>query len=224
MPIPSVVGNPIALGLGDALQGYLQGQGTAYQRQIGKLQAQGDFLKNQAMADYYTGRNQTNQNVADTRANGQMGAAMFRMNGLIYSVDQRTGLAAVVAHDDGRALANDVTPFIQRAQNDQGMVDPWGNSMVGNAPSSGAYGSSAFAPPGWNYPTSPNPSQGSPQNGGPSVPPTQSYNITPPTGGIGSGGFGFLPWESATQPMGAPLAGTEPTPLSGNLNLMEYMP
>ena len=170
MPIPSVVGNPLALGLGDALQGYLQGRGTAYQRQIGMMQAQGDFLKNQAMADYYTGRNQTNQNVADTRANGQMGAAMFRMNGLIYSVDQRTGLAAVVAHDDGRALANDVTPFIQRAQNDQGMVDPWGNPMAGNSPSSGV-NSGSFAPPGLNYPTSLNQPQGSPQSGASSIPP-----------------------------------------------------
>jgi hypothetical protein len=181
MPIPSIVGNPLALGLGDALQGYLQGKGTAYQRQIGMMQAQGDFLKNQAMADYYTGRNQTNQNVADTRANGQIGAAMFRMNGLIYSTDQRTGYAAAIAPDDGRPLANYVTPFIQRAQDDRLGVDPWANPIPESSPISGG-NSVSSAPLGSNYPTSTNSSQGALQGGSSSVPPAQGYSIAPPTG------------------------------------------
>jgi len=159
MPIPSVVGNPLALGLGDALQGYLQGKGTAYQRQIGMMQAQGENAKNLAQASYYQDLDPTKRAVAQTNAMGRIDGAY--VHGQLMSTT-----AILEALAKGAMDWSDLPPGAQQAVTSYGDGPPIA-LMDGN---------SNFVPPGISWsgtgtPTPPGqPAPASPGQSGPTTP------------------------------------------------------
>lgn len=70
--------------LNGLVQGGVQGRQAAFQRQIEGQQVQGEAAKNLSYADYLSGKNQTAENVAGTRASGTIGAADARGGAAVY--------------------------------------------------------------------------------------------------------------------------------------------